>query len=248
MSINGYVEALMNNIKGGTQQPIFRELIGALDEAYGACMRLRLDTGPLIFGRFLLICRKSMMSAATLIASRQPEDSVGVTRRAIECARFALAIKLNDENALQWVAFQERHDRWVKRQQNEKPKAFQVQLKDVHGNEHIESLDKFLGILSDASVHFTPEFYDSLDWDERKTEGGGEIFLNYFHRNQRDVAQHFNLLAAVHGRILQVFDQCFDYEFREDVNVLAAINRFWAVAKRYSDDYAQRCGDRPPPM
>ena len=50
---------------------------------------------------FFLICHKSMLSAAALIAQAQPEDSVYITRRAVEAGRVALAIKLNDENALQ---------------------------------------------------------------------------------------------------------------------------------------------------
>lgn len=185
-----------------------------------------------------------MLSAATLIAQRQPEDSVGVTRRAVEVARVALAIKLNDENALQWTSYQDRHDRWLRRQQGERPKSFR--FKNVEGEPLMAELNRFLGILSDAYVHFTPEFYASLDWDELKAPGGGgEIFLHYFHRNSREIERQYLLLASVHGIILKVFDKCFDGGISGDAEKLAQVNRFWAAAKTFSDAYQERYGAAP---
>ena len=99
-----------------------------------------------------------------MAAIRLAKDCLASPRRA---ARVALAIKINDVNALQWTAYQERHDRWLKRQQNEKPRPFVVRFADVQGDALMERIDTHLGILSDASVHFTPEFYSNLDWEDR---------------------------------------------------------------------------------
>jgi hypothetical protein len=244
--MDGYLKALSNNLEGGAASPHMTELIRSLDAAYRAITQSP-PRGPLVFGRFLLICHKSMLSAAVLISQRQPEDSVGVTRRAVEAARLALAIKLNDSNASEWLSYQERHDRWLKRQQGEKPKPFRIEFAGVKGDALMDELDRWLGILSDAYVHFTPEFYDSLDWDERirQPEGDGEIFLHYFHRDEREIERHFNTLAAVHGSILKVFDRCFDGGISGDPVKLAVVNQFWSTAKRFNGDYQKRYGIAP---
>jgi hypothetical protein len=234
-----YIEAQLKNYEAGRQAPHFRTLVGSLDSAYRAV--LVAPDGPLIFGRLLLICHKSALAAASLIAQTQPEDSVGITRRAVEVGKVALAIKLNDENAVQWTSYQERHDRWLKRQQGEKPSPFRVQFKDVKDEPLMAELDRWLGILSDASVHFTPEFYDSLDWDTQVgPDGDGHIFLNYFHRDVREIERHYMVFAAVHGTILKVFDKCMDHGISKRPETLAAVNTFWATAKSFNDAYQEK--------
>ena len=243
-----FIQAQKNNLDRGSQSPIFRELVGALDQAYRTIVE-RHDPGtPPFYGRLLLICHKSMLSAASLIAQSQPDDSAGVTRRAVEAAKVALAIKLNDKNALQWVSFQERHDRWIRRQQKRKPKRFHVQFKNLKADPLAKDLDKFLGILSDAYVHFTPEYYSSLDWEEkRKTDSGGEIFLNYFHRDAREIERHLIVLGAVHGLILKAFDKCFEGGISEDPEMLDAVNKFWQAGRRVNDEYQRKYGVAPEP-
>ncbi len=186
-----FIQAQKSNLDRGCQSTIFLAIVGTLDRTYRTIIDWSNSGTSPFFGQLLLICHKSMLTGGSLIAQRQPDDSVGITRRAIEAARVALAVKLNHENAEQWVSFQKRHDRWIKRQQNEKPRPFRVKFKDLNTDPVVEKLDRFLGILSDAYVHFTPEYYDSLDWDERrKPDGGAEIFLNYFHRDDREIDRH----------------------------------------------------------
>src|SRR5260370_10432676 len=119
LTMDAYFKAIRESLDGVLRSPCVKELVASLDAAYQAIIKPP-PKGRLIFGRFFLICHKSMLSAAALIAQAQPEDSVGITRRAVEAGRVALAIKLNDENALQWISYQERHDRWLQRQQGEK--------------------------------------------------------------------------------------------------------------------------------
>ena len=173
--------------------PLFHNLIGALDSAYRAAVGcFPMEGIPIIFGQILLVCQKSMLSAATLTAQGQPEDSTAITRRSLEGARVALAIKNGDTNAAQWIAYQERHDRWSRRKQDERPKPLVVRFTDIRGDALIEGIDKHLGILSDASVHFTPEFYSSLDWEANRTpDGHGEIKLNHFQGSRRAIEREF---------------------------------------------------------
>jgi hypothetical protein len=156
-----YFRALRSNLDAGLQSATTTTLVGALDEAYRS-VRAN-PVGEVFFNRLLLLCHKSMLSAAALIAQAQPEDSVGITRRAVEAAKVVRAIKLNDANAQRWLAYQQRHDRWLMRQAGQKPPSFQVQFRDTAADAVMEDLTHWIGILSDAYVHFTPEFYDSLD-------------------------------------------------------------------------------------
>ncbi len=239
-----FIEARRANLDGSRRNPYFKDLIGSINAAYKVAIRSVPSEGyPTTFGRILLICHKSLLSAAMLILERQPEDSVAITRRAVEAAKTALAIKLDGENAERWTAFQERHERWLARQKGEKPKHFKVQLKAVRGDPLIDTMDLFLGVLSDASVHFTPEFYDSLDWQWKTLgEGKGEVHLNYFHTNDREIERQFITLGAVHGRILDAFDRCFDGRFRQDPVVLPAMQQLFVVGKRLNDQYQQKYG------
>ncbi len=59
--------------------------MGAVDAAYRSAVEAVPKIGvPIIFAKILLVCHKSLLSAATLIAQGQPEDSTGITRRALE--------------------------------------------------------------------------------------------------------------------------------------------------------------------
>lgn len=239
-----FIEGQRGNLDEVRHWRLFRDLIGALDAAYRAAVRCLPREGvPIIFGRILLVCHKSMLSAATLIAQGQPEDSTGVTRRALEGARVALAIAINDANALQWTAYRERHDRWLKRQQNEKPKHFAVQLADIRGDALIEQIDNHMGILSDASVHFTPEFYASLDWQVNWTaDTEGEVYLNYFQRGKRDIEREFIALSAAHRVILETLNRCFNGLFQQDEDCRKRLAEFAQLGQALNGAYQREYG------
>lgn len=122
--MDGFLKAQQANFEIGRSNRFFQSLIPAADAAYRAAIDCLPRDGVPMFGRILLIGHKSMLSAAVLIAKLQPEDSVGITRRAVEAARVALAMKLNPQNAQEWASFQKRHDRWLRRKQAEMPRSF----------------------------------------------------------------------------------------------------------------------------
>lgn len=247
MPIDQFTDAARRNFETFSVHPFYAQGVRALDAAYETAIRsLPPADHPVIYGRLLLVCHKHMVSAANLIASCLPEDSTGVTRRAAEAAKVATAIRLNDANTQAWLSFEERNERWIRRQSNEKPKPFHVQFEDLKGDECSEALDNYIGVLSDAYVHFTPEFYSTLCWEVTIDEHreGGQIFLNYFQANTREVERHLVLLMAVHGRILQAFDRCVQGHLYEQPAFKAAVDHLWRTAKSLNDDYERRYGVR----
>lgn len=243
-SIDAYLEAQRKNLDQGVATSIYRELVNAIDIAYRVAFERAPAGTQLVHNRIFLICHKSLLAAASLIAQAQPEDSVAITRRAIEAAKVALAIKANSENGNKWLAFDERQARWLARDQGDKPKFFKVEFESIRGDAVIDTLDRFLGILSDAYVHFTPEFYSTLSWEYRQTSTEkGEMFLHYFQPNFRELERAFIMLGAVHGTILKAFDRCFDGSMAAD----PAIANMWFVGKQFSDDYNRRYGEPATP-
>lgn len=245
MPIDGFTNAARNNFDTFSAQPMYAQGVRALDAAYEAAFRAMPSEGyPVIFGRLLLVSHKHMVSAGNLIATCLPEDSAGITRRAVEAAKVATAIRLNDDNTQAWLSFEERNERWIRRQSNEKPKPFHVRFDAMKGDEFSEALDNYIGILSDAYVHFTPEFYSTMCWQVTKYEDreGGQIFLNYFQMDTREIERHFILLMAVHGKILQAFDRCFDGHLYRQPQFKTTVDQFWKTAKALNDEYGRRYG------
>jgi hypothetical protein len=237
-----FIAGQRRNLDQLRQTQLFQDLIDSLDRAYRSVIEMVPELGPpIIYGRFVLVCHKSMLSAATLIGQGQPEDAGGVTRRAVEAARVALAIKLNDENAAQWVAYEDRHDRWLRRLQNERPRSFRVEFRDIRGHAVIERLDTHLGTLSDGVVHFTPEFYIGLDWEVREAAGSAaEIYLNYFQRDNRAIELALISLSAMHLTILEAFDACYDSRLQADGDCQQALVDFIQLGKASIAAYQQR--------
>jgi hypothetical protein len=247
MSIDQFTEAARRNFETFSAHPFYAQGVRALDVAYEAAIRsLPPDGHPAIYGRLLLVCHKHMVSAANLIASCLPEDSAGITRRAVEAAKVATATRLNDKNTEAWLSYEERNERWIRRQSNEKPKTFHVHFDDMKGDEFSEALDRYIGMLSDSYVHFTPEFYSTLCWEVTVHESGdgGQIFLNYFQSDTRELERHFLLLMAVHGKILQAFDRCLQGHLYSQPMFKAAADHLWRTAKILNDDYGRRYGVR----
>ena len=76
MSLAEYLSAQQRNLEAITESPHYSRLIETIDRLY----RSTIDLGPahcprVCFGKMLLMCHKSLLSAATLIARGQPEDS-----------------------------------------------------------------------------------------------------------------------------------------------------------------------------
>jgi hypothetical protein len=167
----------------------------------------------------LLMCHKSMLSAATLIAQGQADDGALVTRRAIEIGHLAVAVHLDSRNYLRWLDFERRQARWQQRLEGERPKSAPAHkwAKNILEHPLLADLRNSLGILSDSYAHFTPEFEGNLQWtDNTHLERDPQIKLEYFNTTKRDIHCAFLFLAAVHIQLLNIFNVCFHNGLQSD--------------------------------
>ena len=209
MSIERFITGQRENIASISQLPHFSILGDLTDKLYERAIALRPKPSPPHFGQLLLICHRAFLSALTLIGQAQPDDAGPINRRAIEAARLSLAIKTDPQNADKWTSFEQRMERWQARNRGERPKPLFPKL-DLPPNHPIWSeLEKQLGILSDSSVHFTPEYFGSQHW----ITSAARIELRYFIADQQTIEQDLLILVSIHANILRIFDECFNGSF-----------------------------------
>jgi hypothetical protein len=216
LSFDGYLEAQQANLLQVRRLPHFK-LVERLHVLYDLSTKMIPLTSPPHFGRLFLVCDSSLVSAAATIGRGLPADAGAVTRRAIEAACLARAIKHDRENVLRWTAYEQRMARWVARREGKKPPRLKdAGIKDPPKHRVVEMLRARVGALSDSFVHFTPEFYGSLDW--RIEDPGGDanpfIRLQYFEPAQREIERALLDLAGTHTQILELFDECLGGAFR----------------------------------
>lgn len=193
--------------------PMF-QLIEALDRLY----RQAYLTAPFpktgreetdFFHMCFLICHRALLAAATSAGSGQPEDGPAITRRALEAAKTALAMKAAPENFKKWKATDARTRRWTVRAQGGMPKGpVNFQYKDTAAEPLYQELQAIVGRLSDFTVHFTPEHVGQYEWREVARPNGGTD--RAFGVSEDAVAKELLMLAGQHRLIIHVFDRCLD--------------------------------------
>jgi hypothetical protein len=212
MSIQDYIAAQRANITSIRQLPHFLILGDLTDRLYERAVTLVPKSSPPPFGQLLLICHRSFLSALTLIGQAQPDDAGPISRRAIEAARLALAVKRNPDNAIKLATYEQRMERWQARDRGEKPKPLSPKLDLPRDHPILTELEKQVGILSDSSVHFTPEYFGSQHWIRSEAR----IELPYFTSDQRTIEVNLITLIGIHANTLRIFDECFDGSFIAD--------------------------------
>src|SRR5262245_55771788 len=228
------------------QLPHFAKIVRPLHRLYDLTLKLIHPSAPIVFGRCLLLCHKSFLSAAAMIARRHPDDAGPITRRAIEIAAVALAVKHDRSNLGRWQSHETRLARWRDRAEGKKPKHLQTQIRYPERHAVLESIRGYEGVLSDAFVHFTPEFAETQGWRMKAVGDGGHLELLYLEGDQRVIEREFVVLGGVHARIIDLFDECYDYAFshsdewrshREDIaRREAALGRLFAEAPAPSEE------------
>ncbi|MDV2496527.1 MAG: hypothetical protein RX316_10035 [bacterium] len=207
MDFEKYLEGEEYYLKEVNKIPSFSILIPLTNRLYNLSIELiPPDTNP-FYGRRLLLCHKCFLSAASLIGRAQPDDAAPVIRRAIEIAEVAFAVKYDRDNYERWLSFETRMDRWKARMVGERPRSPRFpKLKLPTDHQILKELGEGKGSYSDSAVHHTPEYFITQEWKE----DGGEIFLNYFAMNQRDLERAIILFTGTHHNILRLFDECLD--------------------------------------
>jgi hypothetical protein len=217
MSIDDYIHAQKGNLESIKNLQHFSALGSLVDQLYNQAAKLVPQNTSPRYGRSLLLCHRSFLSAITLIGQAQPEDAAPITRRAIEAARICLALKFNHRNLEKWLDFENRMKRWKTRGEGSKPPSFHPPRLDFPRNhEVLDELTTHLGMLSDSYVHFTPEFEESQDWRILPEAHFVSVYLNYFISDQRTIERELLILAKIHGYILGVIDECLDWAFRQN--------------------------------
>lgn len=158
MTVAAYLEAQQFNLVQLKRLPHYTTLVVPIDGLYRQAPDLLPASSRVIFGRLLLLSHRSFLSAASLALRALPDDAEAITRRALEAARLAIAIKHDPKNLKLWAAYETRLARWRSRQMNERPGDLRLGLNYPKDNPVLEQIGKLIGMLSDTAVHFTPEF------------------------------------------------------------------------------------------
>ena len=210
----------------------FAVLIPLVDQLYQQSIVLMPSDSSPVYGRLLLVCHKEFLAAASLVGQCQPDDADPITRRAIEAIRLAAAIKAEPKNAEIWLAYEKRMERWERRQSGEKPRSLHIKLEVSHPI--VNELMETWGILSDAGVHFTPEYFHTLDWRNRE----GAKFLNYFMSDQRAIETAIVILTGTHTKILLILNECVDNAFGVDAEWMKQMASLHKRGKAYGEKFA----------
>jgi hypothetical protein len=242
MSIEVYVATQQLNydtIKGSLH---FSRLIETVDHLYRTTIDLVPQCCPrLCFGKMLLMCHKSLLSAATLIARGQPEDVAAISRRAIEIGQLAVAVHLDSQNYVKWLDEKRKMARWDQRLKGELPGNDPGNKwgKDVLSHPLLADLRTCLGVLSDTDAHFTPEFEGNLPWSEEIRPGeGATIMLSYFDTTVPTINLAFVNLAAIHLKLLEIFDTCFNEGLRKDGGWQLLKTMAWQIGRELAVEFS----------
>ena len=231
MVFRHYIDAQRRNLESALKFELFGATCPRMDRLYQISIAGVPKDKSRVFGQFLLICHKSFLAAATLIGQAQPDDAGPITRRAIEVVRLAAAINSGDPTVVEkWSAYEERMDRWKARNEGETPKPLRLRIPTEHPL--VKQLMVFWGIISDSDVHFTPEFFHSLRWEERDDH----MFLHYFSGEQRTIETAVIHLLGAHMMMLQVFDECFNGVLSGNGEWQTLRDEIFSVAKPYADN------------
>lgn len=210
MELEDYLTAEKANIQQIRNLPAFSILMPLVNQLYNLSIDLVSSNSSPFYGKCLLLCHKGFLSAASLIGRALPEDSSAVTRRAIEIAEVAFAVKYDKENYETWLSYEQRMARWDARAAEQKPKKPIFPKLNIPTDLPVfEYLKKSKGIYSDSDVHFTPEYLEIREWKE----GDSKLSLNYFTSDQRTLSRSVVDLTGTHRMLLLIFDKCMDEAF-----------------------------------
>jgi hypothetical protein len=217
MSLTEFLDAQAKHAESLGQSPHFASLVPLVDRMYRIASEIAASTGPLTAAKLLILCHREFLISATQIQRALPFDSHANTRRAVEIAKIALALKRNLNNVEKWLQEDVRRRRWDARREGRKPERLPpVQLIELDEDPLWVPLREYFGVASDVYVHFTPEFLGQQPFSISASEEGKQIlFLGYFAQEQ-DIFSHAIMLCGLHIRILLVFDAVFEGHITED--------------------------------
>jgi hypothetical protein len=213
---NSYLEAQARNLAELRRLPEFafvERVMGLYDRSFALRDRGPDDVRAL---QLFIACHGALLSAAATVGRALPGDTIALTRRAVEAAVLAVAVEADPANYKRWLDEEKRAARWEKRNKGLKPK--EQAGRGIVYPASADRLRSYLGILSDAGVHLTPEFISTQRYRIEPIEGTSGAYLRiiYFETEQRELERGLLFLGSIHLDMLEAFDGVFDGVFRRD--------------------------------
>src|SRR3989441_4774494 len=119
---NSYLEAQAKNLSEIRRLHEF-DLVERVMRLYDQSFALRDRDPDIRFLQLFIVCHGGLLSAAATVGRALPGDTIAITRRAIEAASLAAAIKADPGNYDRWLDAAKRLQRWEERHQGRRPKG-----------------------------------------------------------------------------------------------------------------------------
>jgi len=103
MSLHEFMAAQAQNAQTFSQAPHFASLVPLVDRMYTTACRIASERHSPTLVKLMMVCHREFLVAASQIQRGLPFDSHANTRRAVEIAKVALAVKRNRANADKWL-------------------------------------------------------------------------------------------------------------------------------------------------
>ena len=191
------------NLEANLKSREVQDLFSPVHNAYEIAIKALPPETDLAVRKLLLLCQRSSMVAVGLIATGNPDDSVPVTRRTIEMARLAFALKHDPKNMAAWLAEEKRRERWEARNKGARPPRLNVKFQLPSPHPLLDPLGQWEGILSDAASHCTPEYLAGYEWEQ----WGESLFLSYIVKDLDHILRTLRFATVVHLKILELFNE-----------------------------------------
>lgn len=203
--------AQAENAQGLSRAPHFASLVPLVDRMYSTASAMASRRYSPTLVRLMMLCQREFLVAAGQIQRGLPFDSHANTRRAVEVAKLALAVKRNRANAEEWLKVDVRQRRWDARRKGKKPGHLpSVRFPELDREPLIACLQEYFGIASDLYIHFTPEYFGQQAFSQTPMKDDMiYMALNYF-TEERPILLHAVYLCGLHIRILLVFNAVFN--------------------------------------
>jgi len=204
--LSEFLAAQERAFQANCELPAYREQVPVLDDLYERAIGIVQERLP---RRLLRLAHKCALSGIVLALRGLPGESAAPTRRACEIGRFAIVVGLDVAKFDEWSAIEKRVARWEARIEGRRPKHLSLDLKAPSNHEIGQALEAEIGRLSDAWVHFTPEYVHNEHWCAGGEEDPPELQMEYVAKSQKDIEQVLGLLVAYHVFVLLAIDMSF---------------------------------------
>lgn len=150
-----------------------------------------------------------------------------------------MALKFKEENWEKWAAYEKRLARWQEREEETKPPPFSPKLDLPVNHPVLKKLDRERGILSDSWIHFTPEYLQSQNWQDKLDVEPPMIRLVYFISDQRTIERELILMTGTQVNIHYIFDECFDKAFSKNAKWQKIMGTLGSEGMKLSQEFKQ---------